>query len=186
MLPTARRWEIAERCPPGIARSLAHLHPILIQVLYNRDLTDPADVAAFLHPPTELRDPLSMKGVRETVERIRAAILGGERIVVYGDYDADGVTSTALLVQGLTALGADVHAYIPHRIDEGYGLHDDSLDRVAEMGARLVITVDCGIRSPREVAYGTSLGMDIIVTDHHSIQLDGEGRDILPPALAGN
>ncbi len=184
MPPTAKRWEIAERCPPGIARLLSHLHPILVQVLYNRGLVDPSDVAAFLQPPTELRDPFSMTGMREAVGRIRAAIQAGERIVVYGDFDADGVTSTALLVEGLTALGADAHPYIPHRIDEGYGLHNDSLDRVVEMGAKLVITVDCGIRSPGEVAYGATLGMDMIVTDHHSIQQDGEGRDILPPALA--
>ena len=184
MPPSAKRWEIAERCPPGIARSLSHLHPILVQVLYNRGLIDPADVTAFLQPPTELRDPFSMKGMREAVERIRRAVQGGERIVVYGDFDADGVTSTALLVQGLVALGADVHPYIPHRIDEGYGLHNDSLDRVAEMGAKLVITVDCGIRSPHEVAHGTTIGMDMIVTDHHSIQHDDTGHDILPPALA--
>jgi len=125
-----------------------------------------------------------MMGMRDAVERIRAAIRAGERIVVYGDFDADGVTATALLVQGLTALGADASPYIPHRIDEGYGLHNESLDRVAEMGAALVITVDCGIRSPHEVAYAATLGMDIIVTDHHSIQRDEAGRDILPPALA--
>jgi len=184
MPPTVKRWEIAERCPPGVARSLLHLHPVLLQVLYNRGLTDPVDVAAFLQPPTELRDPFSMMGMRDAVERIRAAIRAGERIVVYGDFDADGVTATALLVQGLTALGADASPYIPHRIDEGYGLHNESLDRVAEMGAALVITVDCGIRSPHEVAYAATLGMDIIVTDHHSIQRDEAGRDILPPALA--
>jgi single-stranded-DNA-specific exonuclease len=122
--------------------------------------------------------------MRETVDRIRQAIRGNEPIVVYGDFDADGVTSTALLVQALHAFGADVRPYIPHRIDEGYGLHCDSLDRVAAIGAKLVITVDCGIRSPREVSHGAALGMDMIVTDHHSIQKDEDGRDILPPALA--
>ena len=125
-----------------------------------------------------------MNGVPEAVTRIRTAIRAGEPIVVYGDFDADGVTSTALLVQALTALGAHVSPYIPHRVDEGYGLHNDALDKIAAAGARLVITVDCGIRSPVEVAHGQALGLDMIVTDHHSIQLDDDGRDILPPALA--
>ena len=116
--------------------------------------------------------------------RIRVAIRSGESIVVYGDFDADGVTSTALLVQALKALGAQVTPYIPHRVDEGYGLHNDALDKIAAAGARLVITVDCGIRSPIEVAHGQALGLDMIVTDHHSIQLDDEGRDLLPSALA--
>ena len=184
MPPTAKRWEIASPCPKDVSATLSHLHPLLIQALFNRGIIDLADVRTFLEPPVEFRDPFGLKGMRETVERIRSAVRARERIVVYGDFDADGVTSTALLVQALRAFGAEVSPYIPHRIDEGYGLHFDSLDRVAALGAKLVITVDCGIRSPREVAHAGSLGMDIIVTDHHSIQQDDDGRDILPPALA--
>ncbi len=181
---TVKRWEIASRCPKDISATLSHLHPLLIQALYNRGIIDLAEVKSFLEPPLEFRDPFGMKGMAEAVARIRDAIRAGEQIVVYGDFDADGVTSTALLVQALRAFGAKVRPYIPHRIDEGYGLHCDSLDRVAATGAKLVITVDCGIRSPREVAHGASLGMDMIVTDHHSIQKDANGHDILPPALA--
>ncbi|MCU0510816.1 MAG: DHH family phosphoesterase [Anaerolineae bacterium] len=184
MPTTARRWEVASRCPKDVSAGLSHLHPLLIQALYNRGIFELAEVKNFLEPPAEFRDPFGMKGVAEAVARIRAAIAAAEPIVVYGDFDADGVTSTALLVQALRAFGARVTPYIPHRIDEGYGLHNDSLDRVAATGAKLVITVDCGIRSPREVAHGQSLGMDMIVTDHHSIQKDADGRDILPPALA--
>lgn len=183
-MSSAKRWEVAEPCPPGLFRQHSSLHPIIVQVLYNRGLTEKAEVSAFLDPPAELRDPFALSGMEPAVERIRAAIRAKERIVVYGDFDADGVTATALLVQGLTALGADVQPYIPHRTKEGYGLHNESLDRVAEMGAGLVITVDCGIRSPDEVAHGATLGMDVIVTDHHSIRQDAEGRDVLPPALA--
>ncbi len=183
-MSTAKHWEIAEPCPPGLLGQNSSLHPLIVQVLCNRGLTEAADIAAFLYPPAEWRDPFALTGMRPAVERIRAAIRGGERIVVYGDFDADGVTATALLVQGLSALGADVHPYIPHRIDEGYGLHNESLDRASEMGANLVITVDCGIRSPAEVAHAAALGMDMIVTDHHSIRQDAEGRDVLPPALA--
>ena len=181
---TAKRWEIASPCPRDIAATLSHLHPLLVQALFNRGIFDLSEVKAFLEPPLEFRDPFGLIGMRETVTRIRKAVQAGETIVVYGDFDADGVTSTALLVQALLAFGANALPYIPHRIDEGYGLHCDSLDRVATMGAKLVITVDCGIRSPREVAHGASLGMDMIVTDHHSIQKDADGRDILPPALA--
>lgn len=181
---SAKRWEVAAPLPPSAAREWSYLHPLIVQVLHNRGLIGEAEVKAFLDPPAEWRDPFGMAGMHAAVERVRAAIRSKERIVVYGDFDADGVTATALLVQGLTALGADVRPYIPHRIDEGYGLHDESLDRVAEMGADVVITVDCGIRSPGEVAHGTALGMDMIVTDHHSIRKDPEGRDILPPALA--
>jgi single-stranded-DNA-specific exonuclease len=184
MPTTFKRWEIASRCPNDISATLSHLHPLLIQALYTRGIIDLAEVKAFLEPPLEFRDPFGMKGMTEAVARMRDAIRTGEQIVVYGDFDADGVTSTALLVQALRAFGAQVKPYIPHRIDEGYGLHCDSLDRVAAMGAKLVITVDCGIRSAREVAHGASLGMDMIVTDHHSIQKDEDGRDILPPALA--
>ncbi len=181
MPPTTKRWEVCSQCPRDVSAALSHLHPLLIQALYNRGIYDPSDVKAFLAPPAELRDPFGLKGMAEAVARIRQAIKADELIVVYGDFDADGVTSTALLVQALRALGARAEPYIPHRIDEGYGLHCDSLDRVAATGAGLVITVDCGIRSPVEVGYGQSLGMDMIVTDHHSIQRDAAGRDILPP-----
>jgi single-stranded-DNA-specific exonuclease len=102
----------------------------------------------------------------------------GERIAVYGDFDADGVTATALMVQVLSALGAFVRPYIPHRVDEGYGLNNRALAELAREGQNLIITVDCGIRSSEEVAFANRLGLDVIVTDHHSIGPD------LPPALA--
>ncbi len=185
MPPTTKRWEVCSKCPPDVSAALSHLHPLLIQALYNRGVFGPDEVKAFLEPPAELRDPFGLKGMHAAVRRIREAIKAGELIVVYGDFDADGVTSTALLVQALTALGARAEPYIPHRIDEGYGLHCDSLDRVAALGAKLVVTVDCGIRSSPEVAYAQSvLGLDVIVSDHHSVQRDAAGFDVLPPALA--
>jgi len=151
---------------------------LIVQILYNRGVSDPEEADAFLHGVGRFSDPFRMLGVRRAVDRIRDALRGGERIVVYGDFDADGVTATALLVQALTALGGEAVPYIPHRVDEGYGLNCDALDKVAAAGARVVITVDCGIRSPEEVAYGKDLGLDMIVTDHHSI------GPVLPPALA--
>jgi len=184
MPPTSKRWDISPPVPRRQLDRLSQVHPLLVQILFNRGVTDPEDADAFLNGRARFDDPSRMRGIPAAVARIRAAIRAGEPIVVYGDFDADGVTSTALLVQALTALGAHVSPYIPHRVDEGYGLHNDALDKIAAAGARLVITVDCGIRSRDEVAHGNKLGLDMIVTDHHSIQLDDEGRDILPPALA--
>jgi single-stranded-DNA-specific exonuclease len=184
MPPTSKRWDIAPPVPRRQLDRLSHLHPLLVQILFNRGVTDPEDADAFLNGRTRFDDPFRMKGVPEAVARIRAAIRAREPIVVYGDFDADGVTSTVLLVEALTRLGATVGHHIPHRVDEGYGLHNDALDKIAAGGARLVITVDCGIRSRDEVAHGNGLGLDMLVTDHHSIQLDDQDRDILPPALA--
>ncbi len=184
MPPSAKRWDIAPAVPRRQLDRLTHLHPLLVQILFNRGVTDPEDVDAFLNGRVRFDDPFRMKGIPAAVTRVRAAIRAGEPIVVYGDFDADGVTSTALLVQALAAQGARVSPYIPHRVDEGYGLHCDALDKIAANGARLVITVDCGIRSPIEVEHGNRLGLDMIVTDHHSVQRDEDDRDLLPPALA--
>ena len=178
MPPTPKRWEIFPKAPRQQYERLSHVNPLLVQVLYNRGIADPEDVDAFLASRVRFDDPFRLLGVPKAVRRIRTAIRSGEPIVVYGDFDADGVTATALLVQTLEAMGARVNPYIPHRVDEGYGLNCEALDRIAAAGARLVITVDCGIRSPVEVAHGNSLGLDMIVTDHHAIGPE------LPPALA--
>ncbi|MGC8781542.1 MAG: single-stranded-DNA-specific exonuclease RecJ [Anaerolineae bacterium] len=184
MTPTWKRWDIAPPMPRRQRERLGHIHPVVAQVLFNRGIADPAEAEAFLEGQGLFHDPFRMLGMPAAVERIRQAIGRGERIVVYGDFDADGVTATVLLVQGLTAFGADVRPYIPHRVDEGYGLNCDALRKIAEWGASLVITVDCGIRSPHEVACGNALGLDMIITDHHSIFQGADGVDQLPPALA--
>jgi single-stranded-DNA-specific exonuclease len=116
--------------------------------------------------------------MNEAVTRLRQAIRQQEPIAVYGDFDADGVTATALLVETLSALGGQAEPYIPHRVEEGYGLNEDALGELVQRGIKVVVTVDCGIRSTEEVAYGRDLGLDIIVTDHHS-----PGEE-LPPATA--
>lgn len=147
---------------------------MLAQVLYNRGLTDPVRAYDFLNADDlSAGSFLAIKGrkthIDKALSRIRAAIKRKELVVVYGDFDADGVTSTTLLVQALKALGANVHAYIPHRVDEGYGLNSEALLKLARRGVKLVITVDCGIRSVREVEDGKAYGLDIIITDHHSV-----------------
>jgi len=164
--------------PPGHRDRFPQFHGVVVQILYNRDIREPEQVQSFLNQDRPLHDPFLLKGMDVAVARIVQAVERGERVAVYGDFDADGVTSTALLTQTLRALGATVAPYIPDRVDEGYGLNPDALERLARRGARLVITVDCGIRSVVEVAYGNRLGLDMIVTDHHSV------GPRLPPALA--
>lgn len=165
----AKRWNIAPRLPSEVQNRLSGYHPVIAQVLYNRGQDTPEKARAFLVGDGLLHDPFAMVNMPKAVGRIRQAIKREERIVVYGDFDADGVTSTALLVQALQALGARVDAYIPHRIDEGYGLNVDALDTLHRQGAGLVITVDCGIRSVEEVSHARRIGLDLIVTDHHSV-----------------
>ncbi len=137
-------------------------------LLVNRGITGPEDARAFLNPSLEqLHDPFLLHDMDKAVERIKQAVVTGEKIVIYGDYDADGVTSSAVLSLYLRSLGADVDIYIPSRQDEGYGLHMESLQSIQQQGARLVITVDCGISALEEVGQFKQ-HMDIIITDHHT------------------
>ncbi|MXX84238.1 MAG: hypothetical protein F4Y70_12370 [Chloroflexi bacterium] len=172
-----KRWALVEESPEdGWLRS-ANTKPALAQVLHNRGFADPQAAQQFLHSRDLHEAPLAMKDMPKAVERINRALLCGELIAIYGDYDADGVCATALLLTTLQKLGGNAIAHIPHR-DAGYGLSKGALNRLAEAGARLVVTVDCGIRSVAEVAAGNALGLDFIISDHHSIGA------VLPPALA--
>ncbi len=168
-MPTAtKRWRVAPLCPSNHRARFPHLHGLLVQILFNRGVTDPLEVDAFLNGTIRYDDPFGLRGMAEAVERIRTAVRERQSIAVYGDFDADGVTATALLVETLRAFGVRVSPYIPHRVDEGYGLNCEALEKkIKPWGADLVITVDCGIRSAHEVAYARQLGLDMIVTDHH-------------------
>jgi single-stranded-DNA-specific exonuclease len=174
----SKNWVLKEQALPHLLPRYRDMSPVLAQVLYARGFTDPHDAAAFLRGDLQDGNPFAMKGMSKAVARVREAIKRRQPIVVYGDFDADGVTSTALLVQVLKSLGADVEPYIPNRVDEGYGLNTPALHDLSRKGKKLIITVDCGIRSIQEVEDGKAFGLDIIVTDHHSI-----GPDI-PQALA--
>lgn len=171
----AQKWEIAPSAPRDFLHSIPGLPPVIAQVLYNRGFADPRQAETFLRADAlDSGQFLALKrrggsSIDKAIARIKRAIDQKEQIVVYGDFDADGVTSTALLTQTLAALGANVRPYIPHRVDEGYGLNSDALLRLRREGAGLIITVDCGIRSIDEVADGRSYGLDLIVTDHHSL-----------------
>ena len=152
--------------------------PILAQLLYNRGFEDPVAAREFISSRDLDEDPFRLKDMETAVRRINLAIERQQPIAVYGDFDADGVCATSLLVQALAALGGEVTPYIPSRADEGYGLNIPALQHLAQSGVELVVTVDCGIRSVAEVEAGNTAGLDIIVTDHHSIGPD------LPPAFA--
>ena len=165
-------WFIRPQAAPSVLRHYRDMSPVLAQVLYNRGFTDPTVGGEFLyirktHNP--LDNGCEMKDVRRAAGRLLEAIRKRELIIVYGDFDADGVTSTVLMVEVLTGLGALVKPYIPHRVDEGYGLNSEALYKLAGEGAKVIITVDCGIRSVQDVEDGKAAGLDIIVTDHHSI-----------------
>jgi single-stranded-DNA-specific exonuclease len=129
----------------------------------------PADAPRYFECADEGESPLLLKGMAETVSRLRRAIQQGEEIAVYGDYDVDGVTATALMVTTLLALGARVRPHIPHRVDEGYGLQSDSLDTLFGQGVRLVLSVDCGVRANAEAAHARAIGLDLLISDHHSV-----------------
>jgi len=176
-----KRWLIAPPAPSDYLDRLADhdIHPVLAQVLYNRGFDTPEAALEFLARHYLADDnPFLLKGMAEATYHLRLAIRRGDPVVVYGDFDADGVTSTVLLTEVLARLGADVRPYIPDRVDEGYGLNSPALKALAEDGVRVVVTVDCGIRSVKEVEDGIGYGLDMIVSDHHSV------GPVLPPALA--
>ena len=162
-------WKI--RPASGEAEELARalkVSPITAQVLINRQITDVAQASSFLSPKlTELIEPDKMPGVGPAVERIKRALADKERIAIYGDYDVDGITGVAILWHLLTILGGQVEYYIPHRIDEGYGLNAGAIRQLAEAGVNLLITVDCGITAVGEAALVQELGMELVITDHH-------------------
>lgn len=167
-MPPEKRWEVYPTITAEAEQELREYSPVLRQILYNRGYTTQASAQKFLaaQPPSGT-EPEDMLGICAAVERIDYALAHAEPIAIYGDYDADGVTATALLVQFLRQLGADVQGYIPNRFDEGYGVNTDALDSLKEKGIQLVITVDCGIRSPIEADHARKIGLDLIITDHH-------------------
>lgn len=153
--------------------------PMLLSVLLNiRNITSEEEILRFLGDEADFSSPFLCKDMDKAADRIREAVESGEKICVYGDYDADGVTATALLYTYLESIGADVMYYIPSRSGEGYGMNCDAVDTLNAEGVRLIVTVDNGVSAYNEVAYANSLGIDTVITDHHSVP------DELPPAVA--
>jgi len=155
------------------------IHPAIISILVGRDIRTAEACRRFFNPAAaDFLDPFTFTSMERAVGRILAAIDKKEKIAVYGDYDVDGITSTALLVRVLRRLGADCDYYLPNRLTEGYGLSETGIRSIASSGAKLMITVDCGITAAYEVDLAGSLGMDSIVTDHH------EPKGVEPGAIA--
>lgn len=174
-----KRWNLLPPLPQGHALTSLGLPPLIAQLLYNRGITAPADVEPFFTADSRLSpDPFLLPGMEQATGRIFRAILGAEKIAIYGDFDADGITATALLVHGLSALTPNVVPYIPHRLNEGHGLKIAALENLKRQGVSLVISVDCGITGAVPVKRAQRLGMDVIITDHHTPSTE------IPPALA--
>jgi single-stranded-DNA-specific exonuclease len=159
-----------------LARGLG-ISPVVAQLLLNRDQRDTETAGRFLKAQlTGLHEPELLPGVPEAVERLHMAVLQKKRICVYGDYDVDGVSGTVILLTVLRHLGADVDFHVPHRLEEGYGLNNEALSKIAEAGTSVVVTVDCGIASIAEAEEARRLNLELIITDHH------EAKDRLPEA----
>ncbi len=173
-----KRWIHPEAVPAEAAIDLEAYSPIERSVLWRRGVGTRAQADAFFHGAPTTHDPFDLRSMAQAVARIRIAVQSGEAITVYGDYDADGLTGTALLVSYLRRLGAQVTHFIPNRYREGYGLTEDAVRALAVQGARLVITVDCGARSVAEAAAARQAGLDLVITDHHA------PGDVLPECLA--
>ncbi len=173
------RWHLLPPAPARYLNNTAGLPPLVAQLLFNRGLIDSTQIESFLTADARLvGDPLLLPDMHQAIARIYQALLRGENIAVYGDFDTDGVTATTLLVHGLTSLGAKVTPYIPHRMTEGYGLNHAALEKLHRQGISLVISVDCGITAVNEVKRAKRLGLDIIITDHHT------PLETIPPATA--
>lgn len=176
-----KRWRIATHDPDRAAllEQSAGVPPIVARLLVARGIFDPTEALSFLDPKLSgLRDPEQLPGVPRAADLIHQAVQQGRKIVIYGDYDADGMTATALLLRCLRLAGADVDFYVPHRLNEGYGMNAGALESLAAAGVQTIITVDNGIASLDEAEAARRLGLQLIVTDHHQM------ADRLPDADA--
>jgi single-stranded-DNA-specific exonuclease len=176
-----KKYAVHPAIPEDINSALESYHPTLRKILHYRGLSDQASAEAFLNPDydLDLHDPFLLRGMHESVERILKAIENKEKIVIYSDYDADGIPGGVVLREFFEKIGHEtVENYIPHRHDEGYGFHKDSIALFAEAGANLIITIDCGITDIEAVQEAKNRGIDVIITDHH------EEGSVPPPAFA--
>jgi single-stranded-DNA-specific exonuclease len=171
-----QRWFLPD--PHPAAKALAErlkTSPLIAQMLLNRGLSDPDDCTNFLRPNLKfLHDPNSIPDLQQAAARIAKAIGDREKIIIYGDYDVDGITAVAILWHAIRNLGGIVEYYIPHRIDEGYGLNADAITQLCDNGAKLIVTVDCGITALAPAKIAADRGVDLIITDHHEWHADAK------------
>ena len=172
-------WNIPQAVPIPETLTRAGYSPLLSAVLASRGIDTAEAAFAFLEcGPDALKDPFLLRDMDRAVARLRRALDEKETAAVYGDYDVDGITSACLLTEYLRGIGLSAEIYIPDRLEEGYGLNNGAIDRLREKNVSLIITVDCGVTAVEETDYAASLGIDMIITDHH------ECREILPRAVA--
>jgi single-stranded-DNA-specific exonuclease len=174
---SGRRWRLRGRFPDGELEG-APYEPLIRHLLWHRGLRTTADAAAFLDARDPGFDPMLLPDIGLALDRLQAAIGAGELIAVYGDFDVDGVTASAILIEALTELGARVIPYLPNRFTEGYGVNGPAIELLAGKGVSLIITTDCGTSSVVEIALARRLGVDVIVLDHHIVPVE------LPAAMA--
>ncbi|WEV54065.1 single-stranded-DNA-specific exonuclease RecJ [Leuconostocaceae bacterium ESL0723] len=177
-----RKWQVMDQPDPAARQALVdnlNISPLLAGILVQKGYDTVAKAQSFLNPSiADLHDPMDLHQMDVAIERLQAAVFGGEKILVYGDYDLDGVTSTAIMVEALTLLGAEVQSYIPNRFEDGYGPSLAKYQALVEEGIDLIVTVDNGVSGYEAVEYAQNHGVDVIITDHHSLP------DQLPPAFA--
>ena len=176
-----KKWEIYQTNEEKVEKlqEKYKLNRLLSTLLTNRGITEEAEITKFLNPKrSDFYDPFGMPDMEKAVERILKAIENKEQIIIYGDYDVDGITSVTVLKSFLEERGIQVNVYIPNRLNEGYGLNKTAMEEIAKQGNKLMITVDCGITAVDEVEYAKTFGIETIVTDHH------EPAEELPKAIA--
>jgi single-stranded-DNA-specific exonuclease len=174
-----KKWQVKPVIPTDVATELKDFNPLARQVLFNRGIMSSEAAVCYLSAAQpEITDPFLLKGMREAVNRIQQAIGNNQKIAIYGDYDVDGVTATVLLVECIRRIGGSACEYIPNRFEEGYGVNSEALSELYRMGVALVITVDCGARSPGEAEHARAIGLDLIITDHH------QPGEVIPEVVA--
>lgn len=189
-----KQWVLPEPLTPEDKQQVESLAgelkcpEIIAELLYRKNLKTVDQVTDFFHPQlSQQHDPFLFPDMEKAVQRILAAISGGEKITIYGDYDVDGTTATTLLYLGLKRVGADIDFYIPHRMIDGYGLSLSSLDQIKANGTTLIISVDCGVNALEEIEAINAMGMEIIITDHHNPKEElPKAAAIINPKLPGS
>jgi single-stranded-DNA-specific exonuclease len=170
-LPTTtwKMADVSQDVQDSLAKELG-IHPIISRILTSRNILNADDARRYLSPSlNDLHSPFMLKDMRKAVNRTLEAVRRREMITIFGDYDADGITSVVVLVKFLRQFDPTVQYYIPDRISEGYGLNNTAIDRIREAGSRLIITIDCGVSDYEQVAYAKSVGIDTIILDHHEV-----------------
>ena len=182
----SKKWMLKET--PGAHALPPEVPPPLVPVLLGRGIDTAERLRLFLHPPHNLPyDPLRLAGMDLAVQRLYRAVEQRETVGVFGDFDVDGVTGTAIIVEGLRAFGVTVLPYLPHRVDEGHGLSNSAVEQLSKQGVSLIVTVDCGVTSINEVSRARQLGTEVIITDHHTPGATlPEAVAIINPRIAGS